>query len=209
MYSHHELIDFTILVQALFSFCFLISAFSIASNKYAGIVAVLTGLIFCCFTGISHYGISYKPNKILYGAILGASVNLIFVALESAIFWGHFGNCSVYSASPSTPSPSVVLSTAPISEPTVNNRYTRLLNILPRLKMFHHRQLHGAQCTSSSGMKSCSTFSVFLVLSYIFFTILLLRFKNEILGPDSSIKEYLAVPVNEDSQLPTSEETAF
>jgi hypothetical protein len=161
MYSHHELLDFTVLVQAFLSFCFFLSAISVFGNHYAGFFALFLALLFSVMTGISHYGLSYHPNKILWGAILGSSVVMIFISLESAIFWGSYGNCVP----------------PPLVPPTT-----------PVLLVDTHRSLYGVECHNTSGIKSCCVFSVFLMLSYLIFITLVIRFKNEILGNDSPKK---------------------
>ena len=206
MYPHNELIDFTLLAQGIFSFCFLISAFSVASNEYAGFVAVLSGFMFSGFTGVSHYGISYKPSGIFYGAILGSSVILVFVTLMSAIFWGQYGGCSSYEAAIyTTPDPSSFPTSLPTSSaPTMHSfqgtraaaavDYGQLVGQLDGSQIMHKsRQLYGVRCSSTSGMKSCCAFSVFLMLTYMFFVTILFRFKNEILTSVGTDEQYSAV----------------
>lgn len=202
MYSHYDLLDFTILAQAVFSFGFFLSLFSVSSNDYVGFVALLLAILFSVFTGLIHYVIN-KPNRMLYGAILGASVVMIFISLESAVFWGSYGTCVRSSISSYSPlihivAPSLLPTLIPYQDPLIILSLTnrRLFtyeepnrNLQSHLHLFFkmteadtHRSLYGVECHGVSGMKSCCAFSVFLMLSYSILTILLIRFKDELLG---------------------------
>jgi hypothetical protein len=162
MYSHHELLDFTILVQAALSFCFFVSAIYVFGNHYAGFSALFLALLFSVMTGVSHFGLSCYPNKMMYGAILGSSTVMIFVSLQSSIFFGSYGTC--------------------ISPPVI------VPSIAPALLIDAHRSLYGVECYNVGGLKSCCAFSILLMLSYLIFITLVIRFKNEILLNDSPTK---------------------
>jgi hypothetical protein len=240
MYTHKELVDSTLLAQAVFSFCFFLSAFAVAANDYAGFVAVVTAFVYSIFTGVTYYGISYRPNQTFYGATLGASIILIFLSFESAMFWGLYGSCSTYeeAISSTTDSPSSYPSSYPSSSPSSNPSASPSLSSTPtqsptsarRLSSFflsssslsssslssssfrqeitsqsrisplwesqllgQNRRLYGVECSYTSGMKSCCAFSVFMMLTYLFLTVLLIRFKNEILVSATFDDQYAPV----------------
>lgn len=95
--SFAKLYDGLICGQAVCAACFLLSALFIASNPYAGAVAVLTGLVVPLHVGGSWYCIRRAVSRTLYGAVLGSSCVMVFVYLETAIFWGQYSDCEKYS----------------------------------------------------------------------------------------------------------------
>lgn len=159
MYSHEQIIDGTVLFQIVIIFSYLISAFAVANEAYAGFNAVLTGFIFAAFTGLSYYGLRKNINRTIFGVILGGAFILMFVSLESAIFWGQYANCEPYKQ---------------------NEEESR------RLSDFGHSQLLASSqeylCLNRPAMKSVCAFSVFMFLSYVVMLGILMKFKNEILG---------------------------
>ena len=247
MYSHTELTDFSLLIQGILSFCFFISSFFVAANDYAGSFAVFSALLFVIFTGVSHYGISYSPSKTFYGAILGASVVLVFISFQNAILWGQYSSCTTSpSMNPSvvpTSSPTLFPTSAPtdsaaaptyapsISSSTMTPTFSPtsysfratfsptnfitspLATILSSSVVFfksstssqlfgqllQHRELYGVECVNSGAMKALCVFSVLLMLSYIFFTTILIRFKDDILGNMGNNGLYSAVMRSEDN----------
>mmetsp|Transcript_2633 Transcript_2633/g.4799 ORF Transcript_2633/g.4799 Transcript_2633/m.4799 type:complete len:191 (+) Transcript_2633:131-703(+) len=92
----NRLFDGLICCQATCAGCFLLSALFLASNSYAGSVAVLTGLVALAHTGGAWYCIRQRVSRTLYGAVLGSSCVVTFVYLESAIFWGQYSSCEKY-----------------------------------------------------------------------------------------------------------------
>lgn len=207
MYSYQELIDFTLLAQGILSLCFLVSALSVAAYDSTGYLAVFTAFIFSTFTGISHYGISYKLTSVFYGAILGSSFILIFVALQSAIFWGQYGTCSMGSAAIYTAIPSMAPSMQPSTNPTIaptSVNMSALLRpnilVMQQLSNLQHRQLDEVICISTGGMKAICAFSVFLMFTYAFFLTVLFRFKDDVLAKLSPSEQYASVPSSEYSR---------
>lgn len=91
--SHHQILKFTLLAQAGFSACYLISALFVASNSYAGFNAIALGLTQAAVIGLSYYGLYKEVTRTLYGIVLGSAVLLIFMSLQSAIFWGQYSSC--------------------------------------------------------------------------------------------------------------------
>jgi len=160
---HTELFDYTILAQLLFTFCYLISSFVVAGNDYAGFLCVFLGLIYTGFACMSYYGVRKSPSRSWYGAILGASLLLVIISLQSAIFWGQYSECTRASS--------------PTRAPTQKPSGRRLAQATST-----QRLLLGIECEHTSAMKSVCAFSVFMFLAYIVQIGLLLKFKNDFLG---------------------------
>lgn len=92
-YTHTELINGTLAAQGVFIFCYLISAFVVAGNRYSGFVVVFTGFVFAAFSGFTYYGLRIAISRTIFGAILGSCVIMIIISLETAIFWGQYDDC--------------------------------------------------------------------------------------------------------------------
>ena len=99
MYSHEQIVDGAVLCQIVFILCFLISAFFIAANFYAGFNAVATGIVYAVFCALTYFGLRHTISRTLFGAILGGAFILVFVSLESAVFWGQYSQCETYKGS--------------------------------------------------------------------------------------------------------------
>jgi hypothetical protein len=93
MYSHEEIIDGLIVCQIVFIFCYLISTFVTLWTSYGGFSSVVSGLVYAAFCALTYYGLRRNISRTLYGIILGGSFILVFITLESAIYWGQYGNC--------------------------------------------------------------------------------------------------------------------
>eukprot|EP01039_Chlorochromonas_danica_P005851 gene5851-6444_t len=98
--THDVLLPFTILAQAVFAFCYLISSLFVGSNVYAGFNGILLGLVFLAVIGLSYYGLYKEVTRTLYGVVLGAVVMLCFISLQSAIFWAQYGSCKFVPINP-------------------------------------------------------------------------------------------------------------
>eukprot|EP00286_Rhodomonas_abbreviata_P000083 CAMPEP_0181288518 /NCGR_PEP_ID=MMETSP1101-20121128/377_1 /TAXON_ID=46948 /ORGANISM="Rhodomonas abbreviata, Strain Caron Lab Isolate" /LENGTH=181 /DNA_ID=CAMNT_0023392649 /DNA_START=105 /DNA_END=650 /DNA_ORIENTATION=+ len=94
MYSHQECIDWLIKGQAGITACYLISALIIGGNSYAGFNAVFLGLVFSGGIGATYYGLKMHVSRTHFGMLLGGAIILMFISLESSIFWGQYGDCS-------------------------------------------------------------------------------------------------------------------
>lgn len=94
LYNIGQIIDVTLLSQAVFSGCFTLSSFFVHFNTFGGINAIILALIYISFIAVTYYGIRKTISRTSYGAILAAAVFLVFISLESAIFWGQYSNCS-------------------------------------------------------------------------------------------------------------------
>lgn len=92
-YPHTLVLDGIFGAQAIFTFCYLISSFVAFGNKYAGSVAVLTGLTFAAFTLAAYYGIRKRISRTSYGAVMGGASILLILSLQTAVFWGQYANC--------------------------------------------------------------------------------------------------------------------
>jgi hypothetical protein len=107
---------------------------------------------------------------------------LIFVSLESAIFWGQYSRCS-------SDRRMLLRGGAPAD---ITASYSTLF-----IEEFigGHRELsYGVECKHTSAMKSICTFSVMMFLSYVALVAVMIKFKNEILGPAPLNEGYAAVP---------------
>ena len=228
---------YTLIVEVCFSICFVVAATSLFWNHYAGVVGILTGLAYISFTGVSYYGIMVKPNRTFFGAILGASCVMVFVALQSAIFWGQYANCTL-SNSPqrqrimmSTMSDVYDSEMASNFPPTVTNTqqdgFLLLQQQQAKVPSFHDRIHHkvdssgidmrawatsqnqirylstatsssfSAECSNRLSMRFACAFSVFMFITYLFFILVLFRFKDDILGSAPFDEGYFSVPTSE------------
>ena len=93
-WSHTEIIDYTLGGQAVCSICYLISALFLSGNSYAGFNALLTGFLYAGSAGLTYYGLKQVLSRTIFGIILGVAVMLIFISLETAIFWGQYSGCT-------------------------------------------------------------------------------------------------------------------
>ena len=220
-YTWKEMVLYTIIVEIVLSTCFLVAASSLIWNHYAGAVGILTGLAYLSFCGISYYGIMVKPNRTFYGAILGASCVLVFVALQSAIFFGQYSNCTL-----STPRRRITTITntqehvSLLLQPQLqqeNNdpRFDDRIRIDSTGSVDNHKMWmmtsqdqirhlstassssYSAECFNRMGMRFACLFSVFMFITYLFFILVLFRFKDDILGSKPLDEGYLSVPTNE------------
>eukprot|EP01031_Cornospumella_fuschlensis_P030497 gene30496-36860_t len=96
-YSPDQLLKGTLLIQVVFVACYLISAVFLATNTYAGFNALLLGVVIIAVIGLSYYGLFKEVTRTLFGIVLGCSVMLIFMTLQSAIFWGQYSDCNPHS----------------------------------------------------------------------------------------------------------------
>ena len=169
-----------------------------AANDYAGFVAVFSAFCVTNFTGVSYYGVRYKPDKIFYGAILGASVGLVFVTFLSAIFWREYSTCltsSEYTSDPtSAPTSAPITAQSSVLAATSLTELASLQHSKMMLESVRSRKLYGVECSQTSGMSALSIFSALLMLTYIYFITVLFRFKDDILGATRNNNRYFAVP---------------
>ena len=154
MYTHNEILDWTLQGQSLFTLCYLISSLVVGRNSFAGFNAILLGLIFAAFIAATFYGLKKYPSRLHFGLIMGGASILIFTSLESAIFWGQYSNCEKYSES--------------VFYWRFYDDGKRTGHIPP-------------ECDNRSAMKAVCSFSVFMFLSYIVLIAAMIRFKNDIL----------------------------
>lgn len=168
MYLHGELLDRLLPGQALLIVSYFISACFVGSNNFAGFNALFLGMIYIAFAIATYYGLKVYATRINFGAILGGSVILMFISLQSAIFWGQYADC----------------------EP--QHRYLLGSEILHRkLDSFEL----GPECRNVSAMKSLCTFSVFMFLGYIVQIWFLVHFKNDILvAAPPETENYNSIP---------------
>lgn len=92
-YSHDSLLDGTFLVQGVLILCYLISAFVVSSNAYAGFNGVFLGIVYAVILAASYRGLRKDVTRTMYGALLGSCCMLVMMSLQSAIFWGQYSGC--------------------------------------------------------------------------------------------------------------------
>lgn len=93
-YPFDALIDYNLIFQALCSFCYLISCFFILSNPYGGSNAFLLGIVFAGNIALSYQGIRRAISRTYFGVVLACTIFLILIALQNAIYWGEYSDCS-------------------------------------------------------------------------------------------------------------------
>ena len=224
---------YTIIVEVILSTCFLVAAASLFWNHYAGIVGILTGLAYISFCGICYYGIMMKPNRTFYGAVLGASCVLVFVALQSAIFFGQYSNCTVSSQQRRIMTvtnvqdhgsllPQPLQSQPHLQQNNNDPRFYDRIQIdsssgLDNIKAWTISQdqiirslstassssssssssSYSVECSNRMGMRFACLFSVLMFMTYLFFILVLFRFKDDILGSKPLDEGYSSVPTME------------
>lgn len=172
-YPYTTQLDLTLAAQAVFTFCYFISSIVMLDNSYAGFNGALLGLLYGATIALSYKGLKKDQNRIIYGIILGAVFVLVFLSLQSAIFWGQYSGCESYSSS----------STTTDDDKTKSDDKTTKL-----------RRLTGVECYYTSAMSSMSAFSVFMFLSYIVQLYLMIKHKHDILGDPGSKGGYATIP---------------
>lgn len=179
MYLHGELLDRLLPGQAVLIACYFISACFVGSNSFAGFNALFLGVIYTAFTAATYYGLKIYATRVNFGMILGGSVILLFMSLQSAIFWGQYADCE--------------------------SRTRYLLSEEEHRNLSSFKL--GPECRNTSAMKSLCTFSVFMFLGYIVQIWFLIRFKNDILvAAPPETENYNSIPSF--NTLPTAPDQA-
>jgi hypothetical protein len=201
IYNFQELVTFSIVSQAVCAFCFLLSAISLRGNEFAGAVGIITGIIYASFTGFCYYGIVKRPTRLGFGVVLGLAFVLVFISLEAAIFWGQYANCSLSSLLDSNASQRYMLATStelPSSMETTSSSSSSSRSHVRTNRLFS-TSTYTAECNNRPGMRSACAFSVLMFLNYLFFILVLLRFKDDVLGSAGQFDDYLSVPTSENA----------
>jgi len=173
MYSHAELLDRLLLVQALLILAYFISACVVGGNSFAGFNALFLGIIYGGFAAATYYGLKIYPTRLNFGLVLGGASILLFMSLQSAIFWGQYAECESHSRR------YLMGELGPASVQRVLSSSFDL----------------GPECRNTSAMKSVCTFSVFMFLSYISQIWHLVHFKNDILvSAPPETNNYSSIP---------------
>ena len=171
-FGHGQLVDSLLAGQAAIEVGYIISALVLSGNSFAGFNGIFLGLIYGSSTAVSYYGLRKKISRTMFGVILGCCTVLLFISLESAIFWGQYGNCSTSSLHHNRRA--LLYNSDPM---------TYLVEAVEESVLADHRSLlYAPECNRQSAMKAVCAFSVFMFLSYIALIALMLRFKDDILG---------------------------
>lgn len=188
-YSYEQLLDGTLVAQVAFTISYFISSLVVSSNAFDGFNAVMLGLVFGGTIAVTYFKVRKNPSRTMYGIILGMSVILMVISLQSAIFWGQYAGCQSDSSSTSSPT------MAPTSAPAARKLVAMDTDLFVSAESNFHRQLYiSEQCKNKAAMRSVCAFSVFMFLSYIFKIALLVRYKNDILKSTTDREGYAAVP---------------
>jgi hypothetical protein len=94
--GHDQILDILFICQSLFCLSYLISTIFQAANVYNGFNAILLGIVFASMVGCSYMYLRKNISKVMYGGVLGATFVLIFLSLQSAVFWGQYSGCESY-----------------------------------------------------------------------------------------------------------------
>lgn len=94
--GHGQILDALFICQSLFILSYMISAIFQFSNVYNGFNAIFLGIIFLGTVICSYLYLRKNVTKVMYGILLGATFMLIFISLQSAIFWGQYSDCESY-----------------------------------------------------------------------------------------------------------------
>ena len=169
--EYTDVIDGSLIAQSVFTTGYLISSFVVSSNAYAGFLAVFTGLVYLASIIATYYGIRKNINATTYGAVIGSLSILVFLSLQTSIFWGQYSNCETSWAT-----------------------QWRVLNVTYYETLVSKKGSYGDECYNQPAMRSVCTFSVFMFLSYVILLAALLFFKEQILGQEPVNVGYSPVP---------------
>ena len=101
---------------------------------------------------------------------------LVFVSLQSAIFWGQYSRCESDSGR------------------RLLRQISNSITMTTQYEDTERRMLsYGVECAHTSAMKSVCTFSVMMFLSYVVLVAVMIKFKNDILGPAPLDEGYTSV----------------
>lgn len=185
-YSYEQLMEASLAAQGVFTFCYFISSLVVVGNAYNGFNAVILSFVFIAMIALMFMKMRKDVSRTMFGIVLGLIAVLVFVTLESSIFWGQYGSCDSYNND----------DLYPTSSPTKMDR-RMLFDAEEMIEDFVYsaRRLNriGVQCNHKSAMRSVCAFSVFMFLSYLFQIALLIRYKDEILKT-STTDGYAPVP---------------
>lgn len=94
--GYDQILDILFICQSLFCLSYLISTIFQATNVYNGFNAIFLGIVFAGMIGCSYIYLRKNITKVMYGCVLGATFMLIFISLQSAVFWGQYSDCETY-----------------------------------------------------------------------------------------------------------------
>lgn len=129
-HTPHQLIDLILGFQILCIVCFFISAFFQWNNVYAGFTTFFLGILISIFIYYTYRILRIEITRISYGIILGGSVMLVFILLQSAIFWSQYSGCIP------NKNPSATSTTTSSNGYGVNCTYTAAMESLSTFSVF-------------------------------------------------------------------------
>mmetsp|Transcript_13375 Transcript_13375/g.45221 ORF Transcript_13375/g.45221 Transcript_13375/m.45221 type:complete len:191 (-) Transcript_13375:109-681(-) len=91
--DHRKLLNLSILVMAVWTLAFFISSLVVADTANEGFNVVLTGLLYAGFVIASYQIINKRATPLSVGFLVGLSFVLVFISLQTAVFWGQLAQC--------------------------------------------------------------------------------------------------------------------
>lgn len=190
MLSHDQIIDYLLVGQGGISLVHLLCTLFVLHNRFAGFVGIFTSMLYISSVAFTYYGLKQALSRTVFGAILGAGTILLFLSLESAIFWGQYSNCEGLGRRLSGLRGSGLGGINIIADGISGS-------VFDELAMEQRLLYTTPDCEHTSAMKAVCAFSVFMFLSYILLLGVLMRFKNELLNAlplDGQQQGYAKVP---------------
>jgi hypothetical protein len=195
-YTYSEILDYSFAVITIASILFLVSCFPIESKNTDGVVAIFTGVVFVLFLPVSYYALRIAPSRMGIGTVIGASLVMITVALQTAIFWGQHGNCLRYSVAPEGQQ------LKDEQEPELmSHRLLQEADVVNKTDyMISYKQFTETTCNSTEAMKRLCGIAVFIFLFYIYFVGVVYHYMDDIVGSSS---EYCLVSTSAVDEVET------
>jgi Na+/citrate or Na+/malate symporter len=86
-----RLLSATLGLECLSSFAFFISACTVGSTANAGFNVIITSFLYIGFCVGGLYIITKSQSAVSVGFLIGVSVMMTIMSLQTAIFWGQVG----------------------------------------------------------------------------------------------------------------------
>lgn len=88
-----QILQLSLVVQAVVVLCFSITSFLVSSTANAGFNVVLNAFLNVGFVGGSYYALKAKA-PIAIGFLMGVTLMMAMLDLTTAIYWGQLSHCS-------------------------------------------------------------------------------------------------------------------
>ena len=81
-------------IESLSTFAFFISACTVASTANAGFNVMITAFLYIGFCLGGMYTLTRSQSGVAIGFLIGVSLMLTVLSLQTAVFWGQLANCA-------------------------------------------------------------------------------------------------------------------